>query len=196
MAILFLAILIPQFASGTVGVGVTTGKINLDEPVRQGSLNTIPSVTVVNTGDESAEYTVGVGYLQGQEELRAPEEWFTFTPGVFPLEPGETQRVDVKLDLPVRDVKPGDYLAYLEAEPVDQSGEGGATSIGVAAATKLYFTVAPANIFQGLYYRGLSIVETHSPWSYVILVVLLGAIIVALLRRYVSFEFGVKMKQK
>ena len=46
--------------------------------------------------------------------------------------------------VPVK-TKPGEYFAFLESGPVAEGGPG--TSGGVAVATKLYFTVVPANLW-------------------------------------------------
>jgi len=82
-----------------IGVGVTTGKIQVDEILRPGTIYELPPLTVVNTGDEKAEYRVGTAYREKQKELAPPKEWFTFSPAKFTLKPEETQTVDIKLQL-------------------------------------------------------------------------------------------------
>lgn len=65
------------------------------------------------------------------------------------------------------------------------------TSVGIAAAAKLYFSVAPANIFVGLYYRVVSLLTIYSPWSYIVSVVVLLAILGTLFKKF--FRFNIKV---
>jgi len=181
----------PLSALASVGVGVNLGKIRIDEPLKPGGLYTFPIIGVINTGDEAGDYELEVTYHQDQPELRPDGEWFSFSPSSFHLEGGEAQNVEIRLNLPVR-LKPGDYFAYLEAHPVVLSGPG--TTIGVAAATKTYFTVAPANVFQAAYYRTSSFIVLNAPWTYVVLVIFFGAILIALFRKYFSFNLGISRK--
>lgn len=179
LALVFL--LAPSLASARLGVGVGTGKIVVEDELKPGTIYTLPSLTVLNTGDEEADYEAAITYHQDQPELEPPEEWFSFSPQKFFLEPGQAQEVKIKLNLPVR-AQPGEYFAYLEGHPLKKA-EKGQTSIGVAAAAKLYFTVVPANLVLGVYYRALSFWQTYSPWTQRG-AILLGLIILwSLLRR-------------
>jgi hypothetical protein len=195
LAILALAAVVffPAESSAKLGVGVATGKIEFDKPLKPGGLYTLPSLTVINTGDEAAEYGVSVEYKGDQPRMSPPKEWFIFTPSEFHLEAGQSQVVQIQANLPIKTV-PGDYFAYLQGFPVRKSDSPGGATIGIAAASKLYFTVAPANIFQGIYYRLLFLITTNTPWSYVILAVIGMAILVVLFRRYFSFNIGIKKK--
>jgi len=174
-----------------VGVGVNLGKIEIDDPLSPGGIYRFPSIGVSNTGDEPGEYELEITYHEGQPELLPPQEWFRFSPSSFHLEPGESQSVEVTLALPVT-LRPGDYFAYLEAHPVVKTGPG--TTIGVAAATKTYFTVAPANIFQALYWRAASFMTVYAPWTYVVLAITGGAVALAIVRRFFVFQIGIKKK--
>ena len=182
----------PFSASAGVGVGVNLGKIQIDEPLKPGGIYNFPSIGVINTGDEAGDYELAVTYHQDQPEQRPAEEWFTFTPSSFRLEPGESQSVTIQLALPLK-MTPGDYFSYLEAHPVVIAGPG--TTIGVAAATKTYFTVAPANIFQAITHRISSFVVNNAPWTYVVLAIVAGAILITLFRRFFAFQFGIKRKE-
>jgi len=174
-----------------IGVGVNLGKIEIDEPIKPGGIYNFPSIGVINTGSEPADYELAITYHQDQPEIRPLQEWFSFSPSSFRLEPGESQNVAVKLTLPTN-TKPGDYFAYLEAHPVIKAGPG--TTIGVAAATKTYFSVAPANIFQAISYRISSFLTVYAPWTYVVLIVVAGAVIIALFRKFFKFQINIKMK--
>ena len=52
------------------------------------------------------------------------------------------------------------------------------------------FTVEPANLFQGLYYRAASFMTRNAPWTYVALAVLGAGILVSILRRFVSLNIS------
>ena len=171
-----------------IGVGVNLGKIEIDEPIKPGGIYNFPSIGVINTGSEPADYELAITYHQDQPEIRPLQEWFSFSPSSFRLEPGESQNVAVKLTLPTK-TKPGDYFAYLEAHPVIKAGPG--TTIGVAAATKTYFSVAPANILQAISYRVSSFFAIYAPWTYIVLLVVAGAVAIAAFRRFFKFNIGI-----
>jgi hypothetical protein len=118
---------------------------------------------VINTGDEPTAYTIGVAYHEGQSELRPAAEWFDFSPRDFDLGPENSQVISMKLDLPLK-MEPGKYFAYVEAQPVPAAASG-ETVVGIAAATKVHFTVAPANPLQGIWYKIASAWKVYSPWS-------------------------------
>ena len=128
-----------------IGVGVNTGKIQVDEKLKAGMIYKLPSITVINTGDEPADYETTIAYHQDQPELRPGQNWITFTPQKFHLDPGKGQLVEIKINLPIK-IEPGNYFAYLEGHPIATVQKGN-TVLGVAAASKLYFTVVPANVF-------------------------------------------------
>lgn len=188
-------LMMPQISEAKIGVGVGSGKIQVDQSLKPGLIYTLPAITIINTGDEASEYGVGIQHRENQSEIKPNKEWFNFEPNNFHLEPGQTQVVQVKLTLPVNGVEPGNYFAFLQAYP-DSRTQTGNTSVGVAAAAKLYFSVEPANFFTGLYYRAASISKQYSPWSYIILAFVFATIIVALFRRFFSFNIGLTVKKK
>ena len=189
--ITILLSLIAFSALASVGVGVNLGKIQIDEPLKPGGIYNFPSIGVINTGDTAGEYELAVTYHQDQPQLRPVQEWFSFSPSSFNLEPGRSQSVVVKLTLPVK-AKPGDYFAYLEAHPIIKAGPG--TTIGVAAATKTYFSVIPANIWQAIIWRISSFWTMYAPWTYVVLAIIVAAIIIALFRKFFAFQIGIRRK--
>lgn len=183
--------LITMPAIARVGVGVNLGKIEIDEPLKPGGIYNFPSLGVINTGDEPGDYELEVTYHQDQPQLRPAQEWFSFSPSSFHLEPGGSQGVAIKLSLPMK-MKPGDYFAYLEAHPVIKAGPG--TTIGIAAAAKTYFSVVPANIWQAIYYKTSSFFTIYAPWTYVVLAVLIAAIIIAIFKKFFAFQIGIRKK--
>ncbi len=188
------AFILPTTAFATVGVGVGLGKITIQKDFVPGGIYTLPSVPVLNTGDQVSRYKVDIEYLQTQQQIKPPQSWFLFSPNTFSLTPQHVQAVKPILTIPVN-AKPGNYFAYIEAYPI-KAASTGVTRINIAAATKLYFTVAPANIFQGMYYRVLSFITQNAPWTYIVFVLLGLAVLVALFRKYFSFNLGVSVKKK
>ncbi len=160
--LLLIIIIFPSVVFGRIGVGVGTGKIQVDEKLRPGTIYNLPSLAVINTGDEFSEYQVSISFQQNQPEIKPDQSWFVFSPEKFSLNPGEVKNVSVKINLPLKMV-PGNYFSYLEAQPLKKV-EKGKTSIGVAAAAKLYFTVVPSNIFQSIYYKVVSFYKVYTPW--------------------------------
>ena len=177
--------------SAKAGVGISTGTIKVDKPLKPGGIYEFPSLGVSNTGDEAADYEMEIAYHSEQPQQRPSKEWFSFIPSSFYLEPKQSQRVAVKLTLPMK-TRPGDYFAYLEVHPVIKAGPG--TSIGIAVAAKLYFTVIPANAWQAITYRISSFWTIYSPWTWIVSGIALAAIIIALLRKNFAFQIGVKKK--
>ncbi|MFH1546890.1 MAG: hypothetical protein ABIC57_00215 [bacterium] len=169
-----------------VGVGVTTGVIQIDERLMSGLIYNLPAFNVVNTGDEASDYEVSTAYRENQEERRPSVEWFNFEPSAFHLEPGETQTVDIEIRLPLETI-PGDYFCFVEGHPVLSEG-GGVTQIGISAASKLYFTIAPSNFLEGIYYRLLSLWVKYQPWTTVGGAVVLAFIIVMILRKFIKID--------
>lgn len=180
---------LPATALASIGVGVGTGKINISQPIKSGSIYTLPSVTVFNTGTQTATYTLAVTLNQTQPQLKPNPEWFSFSPSQFVLAPGMAKSVTPTLHPPIS-TPPGDYFAYLEARPA-KTVKQGITSVGVAAATKLSFKVVPSNFFIGLINRVVAIYKLYAPWTYIGTGLLVGAIVVILLRRRLHFAIRV-----
>lgn len=193
--VLSLMLALPFASLARVGVGVGTGKIIVDQPLKPGMINVLPSLTVINTGDEPSEYEVGVQYHTDQPEIKPERDWFIFSPAEFELGPGEAQVVNIKMNLPVN-AKPGKYFAYLEGRPIKESTTPGGATIGVAAAAKLYFDIAPANFIMGMYYRLTSFWKVYAPWTNIVAIVVAAAIVVLLFRKYFSFNLGISLKHK
>lgn len=193
---LFLLLGFPDFVEAKIGVGVGTGKIQVEDKLKPGMIYELPSLTVLNTGDEEGDYEAAVTYHEKQKELRPAEKWFDFSPEKFHLEPGEAQEVKIKLNLPVR-TAPGEYFAYLEGHPVKKS-EAGQTRVGVAAAAKLYFTVLPANPVLGVYYKAVTFWKINQPWTNR-LAALFGIVVAyRLLNKFFGFKisFGKKKTEE
>jgi len=191
-ALVFIALLSDIGTSwAQVGVGVNLGKIEVDEPLMPGGIYRLPSVGVINTGHEAGDYEVEVTYMHEQEELKPAAEWLRFDPQTFPLEPGASRAVAITLSVPMN-ARPGDYFALIEAHPiVKKSG----VAIGVAAATKLYFSVKPANIVAAVRARVTSFLENTSPYSYASLGAVGLIVVIFLFRRYFRIRFRLERRE-
>ncbi len=174
------------------GVGIMPGIIRVDEPLLPGGRYNLPSLQVVNTGSEPSDYEVELAFMAEQEELQPPADFIILSPTSFHLEPGVNQVVSLSLDIPVR-TKPGDYLAYIEAHPV-ATGTGGGTQIGVAVATKLYFTVKPANVFVAVANSIANFFTRNSPGSYIVLGSIILGLAVFFLRRRIRVDIKIARK--
>jgi hypothetical protein len=93
------------------------------------------------------------------------------------------------MTVPVK-TEPGEYFAFIESGPIAENAPG--TSVGVAVATKLYFTVIPANLWQAIGYRVSSFFDTYAPWSWAGLGVVAFMVLLALFRKFFSFNIAVK----
>lgn len=175
----------PVLVLGKVGVGMGAGEIRVTEPIKPGGIYTLPNLRIFNTGDETTTYGMNVAYHQDHNELRPEKSWFTFEPPTFTLDPGASQEVSIVMTVPVK-TDPGDYFAFIESGPVAENGPG--TSVGVAVATKLYFTVVYANFWQAMTYRIAAFFATYSPWSWIALGVSLVVVVGFVFSRFFSLN--------
>lgn len=127
----------PLPALAKIGVGVGLGEIKPEAAFIPGSNNKLGPLPVINTGDRPYYYNLEITYDSRSLAEKPPSEWFSFHPQNFYLTSGQTQNVDITLKLP-KEAAGGTYFAYIEARPVE-TPEG--SKIGIAAATKLEFTV-------------------------------------------------------
>jgi len=186
-----LILTMPSETMAGIGVGVGTGKIVIDETLKPGTIYRLPPISVINTGDVEGRYSLTVTYHQDQKELRPEIEWFKFSPNEFNLKPGQIQSVEMTLDLPIQTV-PGDYFAYLEAFPLSNTDDGGGTTIGIAAASKIYFSVDPENMIMGIYYKALSLWNFYAPWPARISILLGAIILIVIAKKYLNIDIKLK----
>lgn len=187
---LLVFLLFPSFVFARIGVGVGTGKIQVQDKLKPGMIYNLPPLSVLNTGDVASDYIVLITYHQDQKQIKPKQDWFIFSPKKFYLNPGQGQAVDIKLNLPINAV-PGDYFAYLEAQPVLKTARGG-TTIGIAAASKLYFTVVPANFLSGIYYKTVSIWKIYYPLPQIVLGIVILLLIILFFRKYFTLQVNLK----
>ena len=176
-------------ASAKIGVGMGAGEIRLTEPVKPGGIYDLPNLRIFNTGDQVTTYGMDIAYHQDHPELRPAQSWFSFNPATFTLEAGNSQEVHVTMIVPVG-AKPGDYFAFIESGPVASNAPG--TSVGVAVAAKLFFTVVPASIWQAIGYRVSAFFDAYSPWSWGGLGLTVLIVLIVIFRKFFSFNIAVR----
>jgi hypothetical protein len=182
----------PATAEASVGVGVTVGAIRLDEPVQPGAIERLPSTYVVNSGSEPTTYAVTVMGMIAPGRQIADPAWFDLTPSLVHLAASRTVKIEIELAVPAN-AEPGDYLALVAARPAaDASG----SSVGITAATKVLFSVAPSNLLWAAYYRARSIFRLYAPWSYVAAGSVLAAMILWWFFSRFSISFGLAKKRR
>jgi hypothetical protein len=178
-------------AEAATGVGIMPGIIQTDKDLMPGGHYKLPDLQVVNTGSDTSRYELVVARMEKQDLLQPPVTYFSFSPVSFDLDAGKSQVISLALDIPVN-ARPGDYLGYVEAHPVSQATGG--TSIGIAAASKIYFTIKPANTFMGITNAIGNFFSRTSPFSYVVLGIIILATLVYFLRRRIKLEVKVIKK--
>lgn len=189
--VLFICLL-PFNAYSKIGVGVGIGKIQVDEILRPGQTYHLPDLPVINTGDEAMLYQVSTEYRDNIKESDPDKDWINFYPNSFKLEPGSVKLVNVSIDLPI-DAKPGSYFAFLQAQPIKEvENAEGTSSVNIAAAAKLYFTIEPANIFQAVYYKLEYFWNKFYPWDLAIVVLIVLIILIYNFRK----RFKIEIKPK
>jgi len=190
IGLFFLVLLFPCVSLARIGVGVGSGIIQVEDTLKAGMSYKLPSLTILNTGDEPSDYTVGLAYHRDQPELAPPEEWFNFSPEEFYLEPGKARTVEIKLNLPLK-TPYGDYFAYLEGKPTKKN-ESGSMSIGIAAAAKLYFTIEPSSFLEPIYYKTVAFWTAWMPWTNILAAFLFTVLALLLFKRFFNFELKLK----
>lgn len=195
--IICVILILPLAIFARIGVGTGTGEIRIEEPLKAGQIHNLPPLIIFNTGDETSTFSVGVEYHEDQPQLWPAREWFSFEPSEFNLEPGKAQKVAVQLTLPLK-TEPGDYFAYLEGMASPKENIAGGAVIGVAAAAKIYFTVTPANVWQAIYYRLSALWKKYYPWTWIISILVAGAVIIFLFRTFFRkfFKLNIKISKK
>ncbi len=195
VGVIFLLVMLlaaAQPAWARLGVGVNVGNIEVNEPLLSGGIYDIATMSVINTGNETSDYGLGVSYRDKQKEMKPPVEWFRFSPERFELKPGRQKPVEISLIVPVN-AKAGDYFALVEGHPIaDEKG----LNIGIAAAAKINFTVESSSLFWSIVNRLTTWFTNNSPYSYIIAGVSLLAIVILIIRHYIKLSFKIERKGK
>lgn len=154
-----------QRSAASVGVGVQVGPVRLGTVAHRGESYALPPVYVVNTGTQAEAISVRVERLSRGPGLVVPPSWIRATGPAVQLAPSNSARIPLELVVPGL-AQPGRYRSdiVVTGSPVAATR---LAHIGVAAATKLEFSVssAPAQAHSALI----------SPWMWWLITGLLVA---------------------
>jgi hypothetical protein len=178
-------------AAADIGVGVDLAKIDIDQVLTAGEVYNLPAVGVSNTGDRTADYEVVITYMNEQKEMTPSADWFQFDPQRFNLEAATSRKISISLHIP-QDAPPGQYFALIEAHPLVE-GSGG-TTIAIAAATKLFFSVKKGNTSDSVLNSIGDFFSDSGPYSYIGLGIIVAVMLVVLSRRFFKFRFKVERR--
>jgi hypothetical protein len=169
-----------QSSAASVGVGVQVGPVRLGTVAHRGESYPLPRLYVVNTGTEAEAVSVRVERLSHGPGLVVPPSWISGTGPAVQLAPGGSARIPLELAVPEH-AHPGGYLSDIIVTG-SPAGAASTAHIGVAAATKLEFSVssAPAQASTALI----------SPWMWWVLIGLLVAAVAILGAR----RFGLRIR--
>lgn len=130
-----------QTSDASVGVGVQVSPVRLGSMAHRGESYAL-SVDVVNTGTEAEAVSMRVERLSRGSARAVPPSWIQFAGGAVQIAPGKAARVSLELVVPGQ-ARPGEYLSDIVASGA-AAGQAGTGNLGVAAATKLEFSVSSA----------------------------------------------------
>ena len=169
------------------GVSVDLGRVDITQQLSPGAAYNLPALGVRNPGTERTRYVMVASPVAGDDAIIANPAWFTFDPPSVTLDPGETQRVRVRLVLPT-DAPAGDFTVLVGAQIAPQ---GAGASVGAAAAARTTFTVLPASGLDGLLTQLGQLVADTMPWSAIIPAVLVLLAALWFVRRRFTFQVGI-----
>jgi hypothetical protein len=130
-----------QTSDASVGVGVQASPVRLGGMAHRGDRFALP-LDVVNTGTEAEAVSMRVERLSRGPGRAVPPSWIQFPGSAVQIAPGKAARVSLELVIPGR-AKPGGYLSDIVVSG-SATGQAGTGNFGVAAATKLEFSVSSA----------------------------------------------------
>ena len=158
--------------AASIGVGIQVGPVRLTGIAHAGQTYDLPPVYVVNTGTEPETVRLEVQRLSKGTGRDVPKSWFKPGQTDVHLDAKQSATIPVQLVVPAGAV-PGRYFSDVVAHG-SASIEAGQATLGVAAATKLQFTVGkavPAGFWSGL--------ATPLAWAGGVIVLAGGAFLLA-----------------
>ncbi len=75
-----------------------------------------------------------------------------------------------------------------------QDPGAGVTAVGIAAAAKLEFEIAPANQFAAVYYRLLSFWNKYQPWTTVVFAAIAFIVLLKLFNKIFQLDISLQKK--
>lgn len=185
---LILAALAAAPVTATRGVAVDLGKIEISSALAPGGTYKLPTLGVRNPGTEAAWFTLGAGGTGADGTLPLSQEWFSFSPARFQLQPGESVPVAIDLHLPAG-VEPGHYEGLLRAELVPETT--GAV-VGAAAGARLSFEVKASGSVESHLRELLGLLAGVPGWFYGALVLSIAAVGLRVLSR----RFSIRLERR
>jgi len=174
-------------AAGETAVSIDVGSIAVREQLVPGGEYRLPTFGVRNPGTEPTSYVLAVSYVDGQEGLRPPAEWFSFDPATLTLGAGESRPIATTLDIPT-DAEPGEYAALIGPQLVV---DGSGPQVGAGAAARLSFTVQPSSALDA-WLRWLWRFLLENPWVWIAALMLVFVGIAWFIRK--RFRFSVQRR--
>jgi hypothetical protein len=138
----FLLLAFPAAAAASIGVGIQVGPVRLAGIAHAGQTYDLPPVFVVNTGTEPETVRREVQRLSKGTGRDVPKSWFRPGQTDVHLDAKQSATIPVQIVVPAA-ATPGPYFSDVVAHG-SALIEAGQTTLGVAAATKLQFTVGKA----------------------------------------------------
>jgi hypothetical protein len=135
-----------QTSDASVGVGVQASPVRLGSMAHRGERYAL-SVDVVNTGTEAEAVGMRVERISRGPGRAVPPSWIQFAGPAVQIAPGKATRVSLELVVPGQ-AKPGEYLSDIVVSG-SPAGQAGTERLGVAAVTKLEFSVSSAPAPEG-----------------------------------------------
>ena len=130
-------------AQASVGVGVQATPVRLGNVAHAGGSYALPSVYVIDNGTQPETISVRVARLSKGTGRAVPPSWVQAASSGVQLSPRQSARIPLELVVP-GGAKPGRYLSDIVVAGSAVISAGRA-NLGVAAATRLEFTVAPGS---------------------------------------------------
>ena len=183
LVVIGAALLGAPAAAASKGVSIDVGRIDVSQQLEPGGEYRLPTFGVRNPGTEATTYKLTISAIDGQDQLRPKDGWFTFEPAQLTLRPGESQAIQARITLPA-DAEPGAYAALIGPQI---SADGSGAQVGAAAAARLTFTIGESGFFEGLF-REIGRLLAEQPWILVIPGLLVLLVLVRLLRRRFTFN--------
>jgi hypothetical protein len=163
---------LPVAASASIGVGIQAGPVRLGSVAQPGRTYDLPPVYVVDTGTEPESVRLVVKRLSHGPGRDVPPSWIQVSGPDVKLTAHQSARIPVQLAVP-SDARPGAYLSDVVAH--GSAGlSAGQTSLAVAAATKLEFTVGDHPASPGLF-AGF---PGSLAWAAAVLVLIAAAVLI------------------
>ena len=192
LVMMLAATSIPPSVYAGPSPAIAPSRISVDGALGQGEDIRFPSLSIANLGDEASDFVVELTNFSDQSELRPPDLWFQLEPTRFNLEPGATETVSFRMEIP-RDAEPGDYRVLIRAHVEAPSDGSGGAVVSAAVATTLTFTVENRDFH--FYDPVVDFFSDRAPFSYIGLALIFAAVAVELFRRRFRISFGVQRRE-